>query len=282
MNTYAFHGYKVAWGVQGAGPPIVAIHGTPWSSWNLRHLIGALAADYQVYYYDMLGYGKSDKRETDVSLGVQNTLLSELLDFWQIEKPFVLGHDFGGAVALRTRLLNDHRFAALVLIDAVAVRPWGSAFFRHVQRHEHAFTGLPAYIHEAVIRSYVQTAAHRTIDPVTLDQIIDPWLGELGQSAFYRQIAQASQAYTDEVQPRYGEITEPSLVLWGEQDTWIPSERGEFLSGALARARFELIPDAGHLVIEERPRQLIDRIRRFLAGIPIHDHSEADSSDAAS
>ena len=213
----------------------------------------------------MVGYGNSAKGEADVSLGIQNSVFDALRDHWELDVPIVFGHDFGGAVALRTRLLNDRRYAALILMDAVAVRPWGSPFFRHVQRHEAAFAGVAAYMHEAMVRSYVKTAAHQKIGPDVLDHIIAPWLGPEGQPPFYRQIAQSSQLYTDEVQDRYQKIDDPTVVLWGEQDSWIPIDRGLELAAALGNARFESIPDAGHLVIEERPDELWSHIQRFLS-----------------
>ncbi|MEJ2654936.1 MAG: glutathione S-transferase N-terminal domain-containing protein, partial [Acidihalobacter sp.] len=54
------------------GPPLVAVHGTPWSSFNLRHLIESLSKAFTVHYYDLLGYGQSEKAPGDVSLGIQN------------------------------------------------------------------------------------------------------------------------------------------------------------------------------------------------------------------
>lgn len=120
--------------------PVVLVHGTPWSSYNLRHLIEALAKDFTVYYYDRLGYGQSDKTLGDVSLGIQNRVLAGFLDHGQLERPAIIGHDFGGATVLRTHLLNGRDFERLVLIDPVAISPWGSPFFRHVQRHEAAFS----------------------------------------------------------------------------------------------------------------------------------------------
>lgn len=264
-RAYEFQGRTVAWDAIGSGPPLIVVHGTPWSSYNLRHLISALARSHRVYYYDLLGYGRSDKSPGDVSLGIQNQILDALLDHWGIAEPIAVGHDFGGAVLLRTRLLNERRYSRLVLIDAVAVRPWGSSFFRQVREHEAAFAGVPAYMHEAMVRAYIKTAAHAEIDPAVLEETIRPWTGADGQSAFYRQIAQATQAHTDEVQDRYGEISEPTLVLWGEEDEWIPRARGEELAGLLPNAAFHPIPRTGHLVIEERPDELVAHIERFLA-----------------
>jgi pimeloyl-ACP methyl ester carboxylesterase len=263
-QTYDFNGRTVRYGVRGDGPPVVLVHGTPWSSFNLRHIIQALSEDFTVYYYDLLGYGQSDKTSGDVSLGIQNQVLSGLLDHWQIRQPVIIGHDFGGATLLRTHLLNKCNFDKIVLIDPVAVSPWGSPFFRHVREHETAFAGVPDYIHEAIVRAYVKTAAFKPIDDATLDMIVAPWTDENGKSAFYRQIAQANSAHTDDVQPLYTQITSPTLILWGSEDTWIPLERGEALHDMIPGSTFRVIPDAGHLVIEEKPDQLIREIRSFL------------------
>jgi pimeloyl-ACP methyl ester carboxylesterase len=263
-QTYHFNGRRVHYDVRGDGPPVVLVHGTPWSSFNLRHIIKALSEDFTVYYYDLLGYGQSDKTSGDVSLGIQNQVLSGLLDHWQIRQPVIIGHDFGGATLLRTHLLNKCNFDKIVLIDPVAVSPWGSPFFRHVKQNETAFAGVPDYIHEAIVRAYVKTAAFKPIDDATLDMIVAPWTDEDGKSAFYRQIAQANSAHTDDVQPLYAQITSPTLILWGSEDTWIPLERGEALHDMIPGSTFHVIPDAGHLVIEEKPDQLIRKIRSFL------------------
>jgi pimeloyl-ACP methyl ester carboxylesterase len=254
----------VRYDVRGDGPPVVLIHGTPWSSYNLRRLIGALSKDFTVYYYDLLGYGQSDKAPGDVSLGIQNQVLDMLLDHWQLQGPAVIGHDFGGAILFRTHLINERDFDKIVLIDPVAVSPWGSPFFRHVQAHETAFAGVPDYIHEAIVRAYAKTAAFKPIDDATLDMIVAPWTEDDGKAAFYRQIAQADSVYTDEVQPLYAQISRPVLILWGREDVWIPLERGQALHDMIPGSVFRVIPDAGHLVIEEKPDRLIEEIRPFL------------------
>ncbi len=54
------------------------------------------------------------------------------------------------------------------------------------------------------------------------------------------------------------------MILWGREDTWIPSERGAALHDMIPGSIFRVIPNAGHLVIEEKPDQLIGEIRPFL------------------
>lgn len=119
---------KIAYDIAGQGPPLVLMHGTPWSSFNWRHLIPALARWWTVYFYDLAGYGQSEKYPgQDVSLARQNRVLAGLLDRWELESPFVVGHDFGGTIVLRTHLLEQrdlcHSMASSARITAKPPQP---------------------------------------------------------------------------------------------------------------------------------------------------------------
>ncbi|HET8727058.1 MAG TPA: alpha/beta hydrolase, partial [Alphaproteobacteria bacterium] len=200
----------------------------------------------------------------DVSLGVQNRLLAALFDHWGLDRPDIVAHDFGGATALRAHLIDGCDFGSLTLIDPVAIRPWGSPLVRHVREHEAAFAGMPGYMHEAILPAYIRTAMHRTVTDEVLRPYIDPWVGESGQKAFYRQIAQMDVAFTDQVQGRYGEVRCRVQILWGEEDGWIPIERGRELAGMIPGADFVAIPGAGHLMQEDAPEAIVDALSRFL------------------
>src|SRR5439155_5894266 len=108
-------------------------------------------------------------------------------------------HDFGGAIALRAHLLDRRRYRALALLDPVALSPWGSPFFRLVRWHTDVFEQLPDYIHRAIVAAYIGNAAHKPLADDVMSALISPWLVDGGRRAFYRQIAQADQRYTDEV-----------------------------------------------------------------------------------
>jgi len=258
-----FDDREVRYGIKGEGQPVVIVHGTPWSSFNLRHLIDDLARDYKVHYFDLLGYGQSDKSNSDVSLGIQNKLLDTLIDHWDIEEPFIIGHDFGGTTVLRNHLLNKRAFKKIVVIDPVALSPWGSPLFKHVAKHESVFSDVPDYIHEAIVSAYVKTAAYQELDQKTLEGILEPWLGPSGKPAFYQQIAQADSKYTDEFQDKFSEVRSPMLILWGAEDKWIPCEQAYMLHRKIKDSKVVTIPDSGHLVIEERPDILLEEIRSY-------------------
>lgn len=246
-------------------PPLVLLHGTPFSSYVWRGIARSLARDHEVYVWDMPGYGASEKAVgQDVSLAAQGRVFTELLGHWGLAEPLVVAHDFGGAVALRAHLLHGARYRALALVDPVALAPWGSPSFRLLGEHADVFERLLPALHRALVREYVGSASGPGLHPVVLDRLVEPWLGEPGQGAFYRQIAQADQRHTDEVQDRYGEIRMPVLVCWGEEDSWIPLTKGRELAGLVPGAVFEPIAGAGHLVQEDAPAELTGALLAFL------------------
>jgi pimeloyl-ACP methyl ester carboxylesterase len=257
----------VRWARFGAGPPVVLLHGTPFSSFVWGAVAEALAADHQVFVWDMLGYGQSEMRAgQDVSLAAQGRIFADLVTEWGLERPHVVAHDFGGAVALRAHLLHGTQYAALALFDPVALAPWGTPFFRLAQEHSAVFERLPGNLHQALVREYVSSAGSPGLAPSVLDALVAPWTGVAGQPAFYRQIAQADQCYTDEVQDRYGDIGIPVTVSWSADDQWIPPAKGEQLAAAIPDSRLHLLPGAGHLVQIDAPERVLDVVREFLRG----------------
>lgn len=264
-ETFAWRGREVRWECRGSGPAVVFCHGTPWSSELWRPIAEALAADHTVYLWDMPGYGRSSKiPEHAVSLDVQGELLADLMDHWGLDAPHVVAHDFGGAVALRAHVLHGTPMASLALVDVVALAPWGSDFFRLVGEHPDVFAAVPPAVHEGMVSAYVAGASHAGLTPDQLEMLVAPWRGPEGQPAFYRQIAQADQRYTDEVEPRYGEIDVPVLVVWGEEDTWIPVDRAHRLGELIPGAQVQVIGGAGHLIQLDRPAALASGLTRWL------------------
>ncbi|HUN75447.1 MAG TPA: alpha/beta hydrolase [Steroidobacteraceae bacterium] len=259
-ETFLFEGQEVRFGSLGRPdhPPLVLLHGTPFSSVVWRRIAPHLAVHRRIFYYDLLGYGRSEIRASqDVSLAVQGRLFAALLRHWGLSKPDVVAHDFGGCTALRAHLLHGCEYGSLTLVDPVALAPWGSPFVRHVRDHEAAFAGLPAYIHAAILPAYIGGAAFHPLPAPVLKLYVDPWLGASGQAAFYRQIAQMDQRYTDEIESRYGEMRCPVTIIWGEEDCWIPIKRGRELAKRIPGSSFLVVPDAGHLVQEDAPEALV-------------------------
>jgi pimeloyl-ACP methyl ester carboxylesterase len=109
----------VCWQAFGEGPPVVLVHGTPYSSFLWRDVALALSRrGRQVFVFDHLGYGESDKHEgQDLTLVAQGRNFAELLRRWNMQRPSVVACDIGGAIVLRALLLEDAEYSDLTLFE---------------------------------------------------------------------------------------------------------------------------------------------------------------------
>lgn len=248
----------IRWTRLGAGEPVVLTHGAPFSSFLWREIAPALAQTRQVFLWDLLGYGQSDKhQDQDVSLAAQGRLLARLVAHWGLDRPALVGHDFGGAITLRAYLLEHVAARRLTLVDAVGGGRWGTGLFRLAKSHLDVFRQLPGYAHEALLASHIRTATVHGLPPAVLDAYLSPWLGAEGQAAYCRQVEQTEHAHTDEYQHLLGTISIPVDILWGRDDAWLPaSQYADPLREAIPHATFSWIENAGHLIHEDSPAQL--------------------------
>ncbi|WP_293784904.1 alpha/beta fold hydrolase [uncultured Aeromicrobium sp.] len=261
----AWNGRTVAWDCFGDGPPLVLLHGTPWSSALWRPIAEALSSRFTVYLGDMPGYGASSKHpDHAVDLGVQAELFAHLLGEWGLERPHVVAHDFGGVVSLRARLLHGARYASLCLVDVVALSPWGSPFFTLVKENADVFAQVPPSVHRGAVEAYIGGASYRGLRDDDLAMLVDPWTGDEGQPALYRQMAQADERFTDEVEPLYGSIDEPTHIVWGTEDAWLSVDQAHRLHELIPHSTLTLVKDAGHLIQLDAPAQLTAELTRWL------------------
>ncbi len=265
-ERFEWKGRTIAWGKVGRGPAVVLCHGTPFSSRLWHPFAQTLSRDFTVYVWDMPGYGRSSKLpQHAVDFGAQADAFTALLDHWELTRPHVIAHDFGGAVSLRTLLVKKVAYTSLMLVDVVAIPPSGSPFFQFVHDHPDLLEQLPPYVHEAIVRAYVEAASHRGLRQGDLDALVQPWTDEEGQPAFYRQIAHYDERFLVDNEQRLGDIDIPVRIVWGTDDAWIPTEQAHKLAGLIPTASLRLIDSGvGHLVHYDAPVALADEIRSWL------------------
>jgi pimeloyl-ACP methyl ester carboxylesterase len=264
-ETFEWEGRRIAWARTGTGQPVVFCHGTPWSARVWAPYAEALADRFTVHLWDLPGYGRSSKDPGQpVHAGVHAQALRALLDHWGLDRPHVVAHDLGGLVALRAHLVQGAAYASLFLVDVVAIPPSGSAFFRFVQDNPGLLGQLPAYIHVAIVRAYIENASHRGLPPGDLDALVEPWTGAVGQPAFYRQIEDYDLDLLEENERALPGLELPVRILWGAEDTWIPLETGRRLAALIPGSTLAEVPDAGHLVQYDAPVALATALRSWL------------------
>ncbi len=264
-ESFSWEGRRIAWGRTGSGPSVVFCHGTPFSSRVWAPYAEALADRFTVHLWDMPGYGRSSMDpEHRVAADVHAAAFRALLDHWGLDRPQVVAHDLGGLVSLRAHLVEGAAYASLFLVNVVAIGPTGSPFFRFVQEHSAVLSALPDYVHEAVVRAYVVNATHRGLPPDELTALVQPWIGALGQPAFYRQIADYDVDLLDDNERRLGDLELPVRIVWGTEDAWIPLETGRRFASLVPGALLSEVPEAGHLLQYDAPVALAAALSDWL------------------
>ena len=281
------HTYSVRWASIGdpSLPPLIFIHGTPWSSRVWVPYALSLSRNFHVYLYDRPGFGESPPEqrrpeapppansveEYDSNLARQADVFAALYkswgSTWNGRTPHVVVHDNAGLLSLRAHLVHGCAYASLCLIDVVAIGPFGTPLFKTVGNDPSHFKQLPSMAFEGILESYIRNAAHQRLSQEDMDALKAPWLRDGGQDAFVRELCQANFRNTDEVEPRYPEVggNMDVKVIWGAQDAWIGVESAYRLGDALRAKEVVVVEDAGHLIMCDQPGRLGVELAIWLA-----------------
>lgn len=255
----------IAYGVFGQeGPPVVLVHGTPSRSYIWRGIVQALAGRHRVYVYDLLGFGESERYEgQDVSIAAQGKALAELIEAWGLEGSAVAGHDIGGAVVLRAHLLEGVPFGRMALLDPLVSTPWGTLALWHVKEHLGAYRTMPGDVFESYVAARLRQATSGPMDDDAFEAYLSQWRGPEGQAAYLRKDEALLERDTAEVEPLLGSIGVPVRLVWGEEDGWVDPSLAETLREQIPGSELELIPKAGHFVMEDSPREVAGVLSDF-------------------
>jgi len=259
-------GGEIAYDVLGFGPPLLLVHGTPSRSYIWRDVALRLADRFSVYAFDLLGFGQSERREgLDLSISAQARLLAEFVETLDLDTPSIAGHDIGGAIALRSHLLEGVPFDCIALLDSVALRPWITPPTRHLKAYLESYETMPTEGFEAVVASHLRTATHRPMDETTQATYLDQWKGASGQSLYLKNAAQLDENDTADFEPMLPSITVPVRIVWGENDAWLSPSIAKRLHKTIPGSDLVLLPDTGHFATEDSPREVAATLFDFFS-----------------
>ena len=118
VRTAMLNGHEFSYSDSGDGPALLFIHGLTSSQRNWAHLVDALNKDHRVLAPDLFGHGASAKPMGDYSLGAHAATLRDLLDRLDIDRVTLVGHSFGGGIAMQFCYLFPERVERLVLVSS--------------------------------------------------------------------------------------------------------------------------------------------------------------------
>jgi pimeloyl-ACP methyl ester carboxylesterase len=260
-------GHRLRYVRAGSGPAVVLVHGFASSLYTWKDVIPALASGHDVVALDLPGFGQSDQ-PADLSFEDFPRAVLGLMDRLAIGKAALVGNSMGGATAAIVAAEEPERVDALVLIDAAGFNLGPSERPRMVSfamsRVGSLLARLPGkrLVVEASLRQVFHDSSH--ITPERLSEYLAaasrpgtfPAIRSLGASSADRQ------AVVTQSLPR---IRARALVLWGDDDRWIPIAHADRFVAAIPGARKVVIPSCGHVPQEEKPEEVARLLVAFLA-----------------
>jgi pimeloyl-ACP methyl ester carboxylesterase len=192
-------------------------------------------------------------------------VLAELVERWALERPTLVGHDIGGAVALRAHLLQDVPVARLGLIDAVVLAPWITPRTRQMQRSLTGWTSLPDRRLGQLIAEHLRTATVSRLPDEVFDGLFAQWQGREGQALYLRNLAQFDEDHTRAFEPLLPSITAPTAIVWGQQDAWLPADSARRVASRIPESTLTVLPQAGHFAMEDDPAGVSHALSALLA-----------------
>jgi proline iminopeptidase len=258
----------------GTGYPLVAMHGGPGLDHTTLLGLGPLARDYQLVFYDHRCNGRSSGDPETMTWENLVADADALRAAFGFDRWIVLGHSFGGHVALMYALQYPERVSHLVLMDTAAEDRWYAEHAPNLL----AKRGYRASTVAAARRFYTGDIEPRKVG-ITAMRFLRAYFHHVGirdvpamLAAAYRMKRRPSAHVvgfgrllkTWNVMGRLPEIDMPTLVVAGRDDFLFPPECQAILADRLPNAVLEIIERAGHNPQDENPDALIEAIRRFL------------------
>jgi pimeloyl-ACP methyl ester carboxylesterase len=258
---------------EGKGPPLLLIHGFGASTYTWRHVAPELAKSYRVIAVDLKGFGQSDKPfDGRYSVYDQAELLAQLIEDKDLRDLTLVGHSFGGGVALLLALEAnqrlDGRITWLVLLDSIAYPQNIPVFFRLLD------VPLVSQLGVRMVPPLVQTRValqiayfdDSKIDPEEIELYAAPLKTAAGKHAIIHSARQIVPEDIESLSERYKTIELPTLILWCDHDRIVPLEVGIKLRRTLPNSTLRLIEDCGHMPQEEQPASTLALIKGFIGG----------------
>lgn len=263
--------------VTGQGPDLVLIHG---ASGNVRDFtfdfVDKVKESYRVIVFDRPGLGYTD-RASDAFGGAFNTdaespeqqaaMLAAAAEKLGVRNPIVLGHSYGGAVAMAWGL--NHSAAALVIV-AGATMPWPGKLGA-------SYTVLGSGLGGAVVPPFVTAFASNQTINATVESIFAPNSAPDGYAQYVgpgltlrRESLRANARQVNSLRPhlvemsaRYPTLSLPVELIHGDADTTVPlSVHSRPLSALLPDSALTILPGVGHMPHHIQPQAVVDAINR--------------------
>ncbi len=273
VQFVTIHGHRRAFVKAGTGPAVLLLHGLACDHTTWEPVIDTLAKRYTVIAPDLLGHGLSDKPRADYSVGGYANGMRDLLTVLGIDKVTVVGHSFGGGIAMQFAYQFPERTERMLLVASGGLGPEVSPFIRAITTPGyHQVLGaltVPGVRHAGVagLKALSGTGWRRTRDLNEVADIFETFKDPNARAAI-RHVVKAVVDWRGQIVTMADRayLTEemPMAVVWGRDDKVIPVRHASNAAALAPKARIEVIPNAGHFPHKDHPERFSKILHDFI------------------
>ena len=238
---------------EGKGIPIVLIHGTAaslhtWDSWTQE-----LKKNYRVIRMDLPAFGLTGPNTThDYSMKNYTSFIDQFLNELDIDSLYLAGNSLGGNIAWNYAADYPNKVKKLILIDPSGYPFKGSMPFLFNLAKTPIINQLIKYITpKTLIKKNLKQVYFN--DTKITDELVTRYheltLREGNRQAFINRVKAMNYNNSEKLK----NITASTLILWGENDVWIPKSFGEKFHEKIHNSKLVILPNTGHAPMEENP-----------------------------
>lgn len=269
-HYFEFDGLRMHYVDEGAGDPVLLLHGEPTWSYLYRKMIPPLAAKYRVIAPDYIGFGKSDKWTVveDYTFERHEHHLERLVEKLDLRNMTIVVQDWGGPIGLVYAANHPERVARLVILNTglfsgqgnlgPGLQSWREYVARTpdlpigkmLGRAIKPRGGIPAEVEAAYDAPYPVPEAKAGAQ--AFPAIIPTKPDEPGA---------AQMLHAKEVLQKWDK---PALVMFSDQDPIFSVEAGQKMQALIPGAQFSVIEGAGHFLQEEKGEEIAERMLKFM------------------
>jgi 2-hydroxymuconate-semialdehyde hydrolase len=247
----------------GCGPCLILLHGAGGAGVNWAPVMAALAAQCCVIAPDMVGYGESDKPAMVYDRPFFASWLLHFLDALGLEKPALLGHSQGGAVALQFAVDYPERVERLIAVCPAGLSVDGIPLGAKLGILWLNF--LPSRLAAWWVSRYLCANGGSEWDDPLTEYLLEVKRLPQSKRVFLAGLGKSIAPFSAEALQH---IAHPTLIIWGRNDRLLLSSHGDRAHREIPASHLCLIPDAGHLPFLDQPAAFCNAVLGFINDQP--------------
>jgi haloalkane dehalogenase len=279
QNWLDLDGLRMHYLDEGAGEPVVAVHGNPTWSFYYRELVKELRSDHRVVVPDHIGCGLSDKPDDDrydYVLGRRIEDFSRLMTKLDLDEINLVVHDWGGMISLAWAVAHPERIKRLVILNTAAFPlppskpfPWQLWLVRDTPLGPLMVRGLNAFSRGATRFACTRKKLSKTMRDAYCAPY-DSWGDRIANLRFVQDIPLRSGEPGFDIVSETADRLEvfgdrPVLICWGDKDFVFDHHFLAVWEKVYPHADIHRFSDCGHYILEDASEEIIPLVRRFLS-----------------